>query len=80
MSSQVIRESQEFRDSAKDLLELLDVQLDLNAIIPERLESNSVRRCLKDMMNVIEEALKFTEARLSTSKYSLGKLCNLCKH
>ena len=80
MSSQVIREPQEFRDSAKDLSELLDIQFDLNAIIPEKLQSNSVRKCLKNMMDVIEEALKFIEARLSTSKYSLGKLCNFIKH
>ena len=56
---------------ARDLSELLDVQVNLAAIIPENLQSDSVRERLKAMMDVIEEALKFIKARMND--YSPGK-------
>lgn len=72
MTLQVIREPQEFRDMARDLAELLDVQINQADIIPENLRSDSVRDRLKDVMKVIEEILKFIEARMKD--YSLGRL------
>lgn len=56
---------------AKDLAELLDVELSQIDIIPDNLRSESVRERLKDMMDVIEETLKFIEARMNDP---LGKL------
>lgn len=57
---------------AKELAELLDVELNHTNIIPDNLRSESVRERLKNMMNVIEEALKFIQARMGNN--SLGKL------
>lgn len=56
---------------ARDLADMLDVELNQADIIPEKLRSDSVRECLKSMMNVIEETLKFIAARMND--YSLGK-------
>lgn len=57
---------------ARDLAELLDIQINLATnIIPENLRSDSVRERLKAMMDVIEEALKFITARMND--YSPGK-------
>lgn len=57
---------------AMELTELLDVELNQTDIIPDHLLSEGVRERLKNMMDVIEETLRFIEARMNS--YSLGKL------
>ena len=44
---------------AVELTELLDFKVHLSDIIPEKLRQESVRECLKVMMNAVEETLKF---------------------
>lgn len=55
---------------AMELTELLDVELNQTDIIPDHLLSEGVRERLKNMMDVIEETLRFIEARMNS--YSLG--------
>ena len=57
---------------AKELAEVLDVELDLTSIIPYDLRSESVRKPLKHMTDVIEETLNFIAARMK--RKSLGEL------
>lgn len=58
---------------AKELAELLNVELNLTNIIPDNLRSESVRGHIKNMLDVIEETLRFIEARMNS--YSLGERC-----
>ena len=67
---QVIQEQQEFRDTAKDLAELLNVELRLTNIIPDDLRSEIVLGPLKHMMDVIAEILKFIDARMNRNSLS----------
>ena len=67
---QVIQEQQEFRDTAKDLAELLNVELNLANIIPDDLRSESVPGPLKRLMDVIAETLKFIDARMNRNTLS----------
>ena len=68
--SQVVQEQQEFRDIAKDLAELLNVELNLANIIPDDLRSESVLGPLKHLMDVVAEILKFIDARMSRNSLS----------
>ena len=67
---QVIQEQQEFRDIAKDLAELLNVELNLANIIPDDLRSESVLGPLKHLMDVVAEILKFIDARMIRNSLS----------
>lgn len=55
---------------AVDLAEMLSVKLHLSDIIPEKLRHSNVRKTLKDMMDVIEETLKFTKAHIDNNSLS----------
>ena len=55
---------------AVDLAELLNVKLHLSDIIPEKLRQGSVQKSLKDMLDVIEETLKFIENHINRSSLS----------
>lgn len=58
---------------AVDLAELLNVKLHLSDIIPDKLRQGSVRKSLKAMMDVVEEALKFIKDHIDSC--SLSKSC-----
>lgn len=52
---------------ATDLADLLNVKLQLSYIVPEKLQQGDVQRSLKDLLDVIEEALNFIKKCMTSS-------------
>lgn len=61
---------------AANLAELLNTKLHTSNIIPEKLRQGSVQESLKDMLNVIEETLRFIERHIDSHSLSELRLLN----
>lgn len=68
----------EFRDMAEDLANLLDIKLIQTNIIPESLQSESVREHLKNMMDVIEKTLKLINVTMDVKSLGKSLVAALC--